>query len=774
MKRYRLLLIAAALPALLAAGLLRPWAAPEDPAAAALAAADAARPAGGLKLDWPLDGTLFPRDLAAPLFSWKEVNPACSAWAVSVRFADGSRLVFPAGTESWRPGQAAWERIKKLSLGKEAELSVVCGASSDPGRPLASGSVRFATSPDAVGAPVFYREVNLPFSEAVKDPTRIRWRIGRVSDAARPSVVLENLPVCGNCHSFSRDGSVLGMDVDYANDKGSYAIVPTGPEAALDKTRLITWSDYKRGEGDLTFGLLSQVSPDGRYVLSTVKDRSVFVARPDLAFSQLFFPVQGILAFYSRAEKAFRALPGADDPALVQSNPSWSPDGRWVVFARAKAQQLRNLRDKSKTLLAREECAEFIEGGQKFLFDLYRVPFNGGKGGRAEPLRGASGDGKSNFFARYSPDGKWIVFCKAASFMLLQPDSELWIVPAAGGEARRMRCNLKTMNSWHSWSPNGRWLVFASKANTPYTQLFLTHVGEDGADTPPVLLDWFTAPDRAANIPEFAPGRAGTLKRLVERFLDSLSYRRAGLEYARADDAEGAVASYRKSLELEPGDPEVNMLLGVALEKRGESGEAERRFETALKTDPGYPAAHANLGQLLSKRGDLAGAVTHYRAALRSNPRSGITRYYLAGALGMLAVGPAANGPYAAMLRARQDYPSTPPSAPSPLSGEAALLEAVEQYKQAAQLSPGVAAPAAELAGALSLLGRHADAVTAYGEAARLAPEAGLLYEGLGAELEALGRPAEAAAAYRKALELQPSPSLEAARERAERAAGRR
>jgi len=25
----------------------------------------------------------------------------------------------------------------------------------------------------------------------------------------------------------------------------------------------------------------------------------------------------------------------------------------------------------------------------------------------------------SNYFAKYSPDGKWIVFCKAKSFMLL-------------------------------------------------------------------------------------------------------------------------------------------------------------------------------------------------------------------------------------------------------------------------------------------------------------------------------------------------------------------
>ena len=63
----------------------------------------------------------------------------------------------------------------------------------------------------------------------------------------------------------------------------------------LATSDIITWDDYRREDGQQTFGLLSQISPDGRYVLSTVKDRSVFVPRPDLAFSQLFFPLKGIL-----------------------------------------------------------------------------------------------------------------------------------------------------------------------------------------------------------------------------------------------------------------------------------------------------------------------------------------------------------------------------------------------------------------------------------------------------------------------------------------------
>ena len=57
----------------------------------------------------------------------------------------------------------------------------------------------------------------------MQDPSRIRWRFGTIDTETGPPIVLENLPVCGNCHSFADNGSVLGLDVDYGNDKGGYA-----------------------------------------------------------------------------------------------------------------------------------------------------------------------------------------------------------------------------------------------------------------------------------------------------------------------------------------------------------------------------------------------------------------------------------------------------------------------------------------------------------------------------------------------------------------------
>jgi tetratricopeptide (TPR) repeat protein len=574
-----------------------------------------------LNVRYPHDGTVFPPEIVPPTFTWEDTNADSEAWVITVGFRDGEDRVNALTRECrWRPEPQQWEVIKKRSSQADARVTVLGIKRRIRAKILSVGEISITTSKDAVGAPLFYREVNLPFADAVKDPSRIRWRFGSISQPRQPPIVLENLPVCGNCHSFPSDGDTLAMDVDYANNKASYVITQLAEEMTLAGSDIITWSDYEKQDGQQTFGLLSQISPDGRFVLSTVKDESVFVPRPDLAFSQLFFPVKGILCVYDRQTNTFAALPGADDPQFVQSNPAWSPDGKYVVFARAKAYELKNVTGPRRVLLTPEQCREFLEDGKPFLFDLYRIPFNDGRGGTPEPIEGASADGMSNFFARYSPDGKWIVFCKAASYMLLQSDSELYIIPAQGGQARRLRANTSRMNSWHSFSPNGKWLVFSSKANSPYTQLFLTHIDEQGSSSPPVLLEHFTAPDRAANIPEFVNAAPTAIKKIREQFLDDLSYLRAADEFLKANDFVGAERQCRKALEFNQANAKVHSTLGVALARQGKVDEAIKFFSEAVRLDPTDVDAHYSLGQAKARREKYREAIGHFQTVLRLKP----------------------------------------------------------------------------------------------------------------------------------------------------------
>lgn len=436
----------------------------------------------------PLDNSLFPADMAPPLVRWTDDSGALS-WRIKVTSSLGELSTTVDRRPSWRPSEDDWKEMKRLSLGESVSLLI---SGMKEGRIVSQGTVSFRTSRDPVGSPIFFREVVLPVREAMSKPLTTRWRLGNVSSSSVAQVVLEGVGICANCHAFTPDGKTIGMDVDTDGDKGAYVIAEVGQKIVFSKDKVISWSDFSRKNGLISYGLLSQFSPDGRYVVSTVNEHPVFALLPDLGNSQLFFPVRGIIAVYDRQTKRFFSLPGADNPDYVQTNPVFSPDGKWIVFALAKA------------VKGAVDPKIFSGGAALFRYDLFRIPFNDGKGGKAEPLIGASDNSRSNYFPRFTPDGRWIIYTQSDSFMIIQPDAELHIVPADGGKDRKLFLQGdKSMKSWHSISPNGRWLVFSSKANGPYTQLWLSHLDEEGSESVPVLLDWFVSPDRAANIPEF-------------------------------------------------------------------------------------------------------------------------------------------------------------------------------------------------------------------------------------------------------------------------------
>ena len=116
----------------------------------------------------PADGTLFPPESVPPEFQWDDDTSTSNTWLVSIMFQDGQRPVnVITGQCQWRPGQGQWESIKQRSLEKEAQVTILGMKRRIATRILSAGQISISTSEDPVGSPLFYREVNLPFIDAV-------------------------------------------------------------------------------------------------------------------------------------------------------------------------------------------------------------------------------------------------------------------------------------------------------------------------------------------------------------------------------------------------------------------------------------------------------------------------------------------------------------------------------------------------------------------------------------------------------------------------------
>jgi tetratricopeptide (TPR) repeat protein len=700
-----------------------------------------------LTIDYPLSGSVFPPEITEPTFLWRDSSPA-DAWEIEVAAGEGAALRYrsngappalgeidsravgktnalpqPLAAHSWKPDAAAWSEIKRRSTERDAAV-VIRGLAG--GREVSRAQTAIRTSQDPVGAPIFYRDVPLMPSEAEKGVIKplataaiplIAWRLREIGQPAS-RVVLQGLHTCTNCHSFSRDGKTLGMDVDGPeNDKGTYAIAPVSPRMTIRNEDVITWNDFRaKPAGQRTIGFLSQMSPDGQYAVTTLNEELYTANFTDYRFLQVFYPTRGILAWYSRADKRMEALPGADYPRYVHTDAVWTPDGKYLIFARAEARD---------AYPAGRKMAEFAGDPNEvpIQYDLYRIPFNGGKGGRPEPIRGASNNGMSNTFPKVSPDGRWIVFVECRNGQLMRPDGQLYILPVEGGEARRMRANTALMNSWHSFSPNGKWLVFSSKSRSPYTQMFLTHLNEDGVDSPPVLIENSTAANRAVNLPEFVNIPKDGLLNIDVPAAEFYRLFDSALEMERGGRHAEAVAEWRNALRVDPENAKAHTNLGIALWHKGEAEPALAEFRKAVVLNARSTEAHNNLGVALVQLGRFADAIPHFRIVLEANPASGETRQNLGVALLESGQLEAAGQELRRVLEANPNSAEAHDAYGRLLARQGKIPEAVQHWRKALEVKPDLADARFNLGDALFRQGKPVEALAEWRQGLRADPE---------------------------------------------------
>jgi WD40-like Beta Propeller Repeat len=213
--------------------------------------------------------------------------------------------------------------------------------------------------------------------------------------------------------------------------------------------------------------------------------------------------------------------------------PDWSHDGSRIAYT------------------STDSTSDGRVGNSANDVDIYTVPYAQGQGGPATPLQGASTPGVAEYYPDFSADDRFIAFNRVQEGrgkIYYHPQGEIYVVPAAGGVATRLKANDPPQcsgeaspgvtNSWAKWSPTVRggpdgtanagkryyFLLFSSARQSPFrlnqgpaSQLYLTTLVElpsGELQTYPAMYLWnqgFEITDATTVPPTVAPIQTSNL-----------------------------------------------------------------------------------------------------------------------------------------------------------------------------------------------------------------------------------------------------------------------
>ena len=221
-------------------------------------------------------------------------------------------------------------------------------------------------------------------------------------------------------------------------------------------------------------------------------------------------------------------------------------------------------------------------------------------------------------------------------------------------------------------------------------------------------------------------------------------------------DLDGAIAEYRKAIDLDPKYANAHGNLGVSLYDKGDRDAAIAECRKTIDLDPKVALPHNNLGIALYAKGDLDAAIAEYRNAFDLAP-------YFASAHSILGIALYAKGDLdAAIAEQRKAIDLDPKFASAHGNLGVSLYDkgdrdgAIAEQRKAIDLDPKDAHPHYSIGVALFATGDRDGAIAEYRKAIDLDPKDARVHYNLGIALKDKGDLDAAIAEYRKAIDLDP------------------
>jgi hypothetical protein len=435
----------------------------------------ARRPSRLLRISYPPDGAVFPPNLCEPCVEWEDgVN---TLWQVTVEISGTSlQWRFVTTERRWWFPPEVWRVLQEKAVEHDAYIQVKGVRRCADSAIQASQRVCFHISRWLADEAIVYRLVAPPFIKYKTPDTFVR---DLRSFRTRP-FLLGRRKYCFNCHTFSSKRGTpgkVGLQVRYM--AGGHALPVYFGVYDIEEQR--GWK--VRLPFDIQMTTFMTWAPDEQK-LAFSANQQIVAFSPIICETQFAGEPTSDIAIYDMSQKTAYLLPGASDPDLLEIYPHWSPGGESIVYCAAPPGV----------------------HPEQVHYNLRVISFNEGRGGVSRAVSGASQNGRSNYYPRYSPDGKWLSFCQSSGGDLIRSSSDMYLLSGGlEGPAHRLECNVDyAADSWHSWSSNSHWLVFATKRDDGiYARLYLTQIDDEGHASPAVRLPVKNLPLESFNIPEF-------------------------------------------------------------------------------------------------------------------------------------------------------------------------------------------------------------------------------------------------------------------------------